>query len=81
MESVIWPNIITNLNKRKIPLVLLNARLTKKSFKKWKKIISFANSIFKKFDVCLAQNDETKIFLNKLGADNIKKFRKIQKFL
>ena len=73
VESEIWPNIITNLNKRKIPLVLLNARLTKKSFKKWKKIISFANSIFKKFDVCLAQNDETKIFLNKLGADNIKK--------
>ena len=73
IESEIWPNIILNLKNRNIPLVLLNARITKKTYKKWKKISFFSRSIFNKFDICLAQNDETKNYLKKLGAENIKK--------
>ena len=52
---------------------MLNARITKKTYKKWKKISFFSKSIFNKFDVCLAQNNETKNYLKKLGAKNIKK--------
>ena len=73
IESEIWPNIILNLKNRNIPLVLLNARITKKTYKKWKKISFFSKSIFNKFDICLAQNNETKNYLKKLGAKNIKK--------
>ncbi len=73
VESEIWPNIILNLKSKNISLILLNARITKKSYKKWKKISFFSKSIFNKFDVCLAQNDETKNYLKKLGAKNIKK--------
>ena len=73
IESEIWPNIILNLKNRNILLILLNARITKKSYKKWKKISFFSRSIFNKFDICLAQNDETKNYLKKLGAENIKK--------
>ena len=73
IESEIWPNIILNLKKRSIPLILLNARITKKSYKKWKKISFFSKSIFNKFDVCISQNNETKSYLKKLGAKNIKK--------
>jgi len=73
IESEIWPNIILNLKNRNIPLVLLNARITKKTYKKWKKISFFSKSIFNKFDICLSQNDETKNYLKKLGAENIKK--------
>ncbi len=73
IESEIWPNIILNLKDRNTPLILLNARITKKTYKKWKKISFFSKSIFKKFDVCLAQNNETKNYLKKLGAKNIKK--------
>ena len=72
-ESEIWPNIILNLKSRNTPLILLNARITKKTYKKWKKISFFSRSIFNKFDICLAQNDETKNYLKKLGAENIKK--------
>ena len=32
IDSEIWPNIILQINKRKIPLLLINARITKKSF-------------------------------------------------
>ena len=73
IESEIWPNIILNLKNKNIPLVLLNARISKKSYKKWRKISFFSKSIFNKFDVCLSQNDETKNYLKKLGAENIKK--------
>jgi len=73
IESEIWPNIILNLKNRNILLILLNARITKKSYKKWKKISFFSRSIFNKFDICLSQNNETKNYLKKLGAQNIKK--------
>ena len=73
LESEIWPNMILNIKNNKIPLILLNARITKKSFKNWKKIINFSKFIFKKFDLSLVQNDETKNYLKTLGAKNIKK--------
>ena len=73
VESEIWPNMITKIKQKKIPLILLNARITKKSFNKWKKIISFSKKIFNEFDLCLSQNDETCYYLKVLGAKNIKK--------
>ncbi len=65
--------MINNLKTRNISLILLNARLTKKSYNKWKKVPFFSKSIFNKFNLCLPQNDETKNYLRKLGARNIKK--------
>ena len=73
IESEIWPNMINNLKIKNINLILINARITKKSYKRWKKISFFSNSIFKKFNICLPQNDETKHYLKKLGATKIKK--------
>ena len=73
VESEIWPNMIFNLKKRNIPLILLNARITKKSFNRWKKISIFSRLLFNKFDICLSQNNQTKNYLKKLGARNIKK--------
>ncbi len=74
IDSEIWPNMISNLNKEKIPMLLINARLTKKSFKRWSKFKNFSKLIFDKFDLCLSSNRETAIFLKKLGAKNIKYF-------
>ena len=73
IESEIWPNMILEINKQKIPLILLNARFTKKTYNRWKYLKEFSKFIFNKFDLCLAQNDETNFYLKKLGAQNIKK--------
>jgi len=73
IESEIWPNMITKIKEKNIPLILLNARITKNSFSNWKSIISFSKKIFSKFDLCLAQNNETEKYLKILGAKNIKK--------
>ena len=74
IDSEIWPNALTNLNKQKIPTILINARITRKSYNNWIKLKNFSKSIFNKFDLCMSSNKETIIFLKKLGAKNIKYF-------
>ena len=72
IDSEIWPNTVNNLYKRNIPIFLLNGRITNKSFRRWKFFSYFAKSIFGKFYLCLSSNTETKKYLKKLGAKNIK---------
>ena len=74
IDSEVWPNFLNNLEKRSIPTILLNARITKKSFNRWMMISNFAESIFEKFNICLCSSKETNRYLKKLGAKNIKFF-------
>ena len=72
IESEIWPNMFYNLNRKKIPIILLNARITKKSFNRWKILGNFTKGIFKKITLALPSNLESKKFLKILGTKNIK---------
>ena len=74
IDSEIWPNFILQINENKIPLLLLNARITKKTFNRWKILLSFAKKIFEKFDLCIASNKESENFLKIMGARNIKNY-------
>ena len=74
IDSEIWPNLISQISKKKIPLLLINARITKKTFDRWKLINNFAKKIFGKFDLCIASNKESEDFLKILGAKNIKNY-------
>ena len=71
VDSEIWPNMIKNLDEKKIPIILLNARFTKSSFKKWMIFKNFAKQIFNKITLALPQNSETKKYLKILGAREI----------
>ena len=72
VDSEIWPNMFKNLKKSNIPVILLNARITKKSFKRWSLIKNFSNLVFKNISLALPSNTETKNFLKKLGVNKIK---------
>ncbi|MDC3119381.1 3-deoxy-D-manno-octulosonic acid transferase [Candidatus Pelagibacter sp.] len=72
VDSEIWPNMIENLYFKKIPIVLLNARITRKSFNRWNLVRNFAETIFSKISLALPSNLETKMFLQKLGVKKIK---------
>lgn len=72
VDSEIWPNMFKNLKKNNIPVILLNARITKKSFKRWFLIKNFSNLVFKNISLALPSNTETKNFLKKLGVSKIK---------
>ena len=71
IESEIWPGMFNSIDQRKIPLILLNARLTKKTFKRWMKIKIFSKNIFNKITIAYPQNLETKSYLNKLNVNKI----------
>ena len=74
IDSEIWPNLILKISEKKIPLLLVNARITKKSFDRWKLVMGFAKKIFGKFDLCIASNNESENFLKILGSKNIKNY-------
>jgi len=72
IDSEIWPNMLLNINKKNIPAILLNARITKKSFKRWMYFSSFAQKIFQCFDATFPQNKETIKYLKSLKVKKIK---------
>ena len=74
IDSEIWPNLILEIKKSKIPLLLVNARITKKTFKRWVLVKRFSKKIFGSFDLCISSNKETVNFLKTLGAKNIKDY-------
>ena len=72
VDSEIWPNTINKLSEKKIPIILLNGRITKKTFDRWLFFPNFAQSLFDKFKLCLTSSLESKKYLKKLGAKRIK---------
>ncbi len=72
IDSEIWPTTISNLFEKKIPITLLNGRITKKTYKRWLFFSGFAKAIFNKFELCLTSNNESKKYLIRLGAKKVK---------
>jgi 3-deoxy-D-manno-octulosonic-acid transferase len=78
LESEIWPNTVEELYNRNIPLFLLNARLSPRSFNRWSFLKEFFSSILKKFTAILAQSEldeqRFKFFSNQnvFRIDNLK---------
>ena len=72
VDSEIWPNMYKNLNKNKIPIILLNARITKKTYNRWKYFPNFSKNIFNKISLAMPQNKESAKFLRNLGCKKIK---------
>lgn len=68
-ESEFWPNMLI-LARRYSKILLINARLSERSFTKWNYVSSFARYILNNFSLILAQNQESKIFIEKLGVQN-----------
>ena len=74
VDSEVWPNYLLEVAKRKIPLILINGRITMKTFKRWKVIPSFSRKIFSLYDLCLSSSKESEENLKSLGAKNVKYF-------
>jgi 3-deoxy-D-manno-octulosonic-acid transferase len=64
--------MFSQLEKDKIPLVLINARITNNSFSRWQIFSKFANQVFSKISLALPQNLETLKYLKILNVKNIK---------
>ncbi len=71
IDSEIWPCMFKNIKNRGIPLILLNARLTKSTFNKWIKFKNFSEAVFNNISIAFPQNLETKAYLKKLKIKKI----------
>jgi 3-deoxy-D-manno-octulosonic-acid transferase len=67
-ESEIWPNLILESSARDIPMALVNARMTKRSFRKWRRNPGMARPLFSRFSLVLAQNETLARRFKALGA-------------
>ncbi len=72
IESEIWPSMFKNLKKNNTKLLLLNARLTKQTFKRWMKLKGVSKKIFSEISIAYPQNQETKRFIKKITNTQIK---------
>ena len=72
IDSEIWPNTIINLKKNKIPIIVVNGRITKKSFKRWNYFLKFSNFVFNKINLCLSSSKISLKYFRKLGVKNLK---------
>ena len=78
VDSEIWPNFIFEIKKKKLPFILLNGRITKKTFKKWFFFKNLSYDLFSSFSLCISSNKETAEYLKLLKAKNIKYFGNIK---
>ena len=69
-ESEIWPNLILETAARGIPMVLVNARMSPRSYKRWSKNPGLSQPLFGRFDTVLTQNEVLARQIRALGAPN-----------
>ncbi|MGH6979608.1 MAG: 3-deoxy-D-manno-octulosonic acid transferase, partial [Stellaceae bacterium] len=68
VESELWPNLIHEARGRGIPMLLLNARMSARSFRGWQRLPSVIRPLLGGFDLCLAQDSIHADRLKQLGA-------------
>ncbi len=68
VESEIWPNLILESAYAKIPLALVNARMSKRSFRRWRGRRGLAEPLFGRLDLVLSQNPNFARQYLELGA-------------
>ncbi|MCK5621189.1 MAG: 3-deoxy-D-manno-octulosonic acid transferase [Alphaproteobacteria bacterium] len=68
VESELWPNLVLETAARGCPLVLVNGRLSARSFKRWRKIPGIASPLMRSFALCLGQTDRDREHFAALGA-------------
>ena len=72
IESELWPNLIATTHERGIPLLLIQARLSERSFRRWARLRGFAKDLISRFDICLAQDEVTAERYRRLGAGDVR---------
>ncbi|MBV8975864.1 MAG: 3-deoxy-D-manno-octulosonic acid transferase [Alphaproteobacteria bacterium] len=71
VDSDIWPNLIVGAQQRGVPLALVNARMSERSFAGWRWAPRTAAALLSAFDVCLAQDEVIAQRFRTLGARRV----------
>lgn len=71
VESDLWPNLILACAERKIPMILVNGRLSERSHRRWRLIPGTIAALLGRFDMCLAQSAGDAERYAQLGAPRV----------
>ena len=71
VESDLWPNLIITAKERGIPLILVNGRVSERSFNRWRFVPATIGALLRRFDLCLAQSASHAARYRDLGAPRI----------
>lgn len=71
IESDIWPNLVLSSAQRRIPMVVVNGRMSQRSFPRWLKFRRTISTLLDCFDLCLAQSDVDGERFSALGSTNV----------
>ena len=72
MESELWPNLIAETARRRVPMALLNARLSARSFTNWRRAGGWARRIVGAFDLILSPDPAQADRFRGLGARDVR---------
>ena len=71
VESELWPNLIS-ASAARAPLILVNGRMSERSFRRWQRFPRMATDVLGRFALCLAQNEKEARRLVGLGARHVR---------
>ena len=71
VESDLWPSMIMAASERNVPLILINGRLSERSFNRWRMMPRTIGALLRRFDLCLAQSTDDGARYAGLGAPRI----------
>ncbi len=71
IESDLWPNLILAGAARRLPMVLINGRMSPRSFPRWRRLSGTIAALLGKFDICLAQSRTDAERFAALGSPNV----------
>src|SRR5438874_10861922 len=71
IESDLWPNLILASAARRMPLVLINGRMSHRSFPRWRRVAGTISALLGRFEVCLAQSQLDAERFAALGSRNV----------
>jgi 3-deoxy-D-manno-octulosonic-acid transferase len=70
-ESDLWPNLILASSRRRIPMIMINGRLSERSFRRWRLVPSVIGALLSRFDLCLTQSAADAKRYGQLGAPRV----------
>jgi len=71
VESDLWPNLILASAARRVPMVLVNGRMSPRSFPRWRRAAATISALLGRFDLCLVQSDVDAERFSALGARDV----------
>jgi 3-deoxy-D-manno-octulosonic-acid transferase len=71
VESDLWPNLVVASADRNIPLIVVNGRVSERSFRRWRFAPNAITALLTRFDLCLAQSTANATRYAALGAPRI----------